>query len=416
MDGENTTVSSRQRVKIRFSFEAEYAGLLKDLPWHKPLSQWNRREAKFLDVKSGLSRHVVRFIEIGNRAFAVKETSAEVASKELHSYQQIQRLGVPALLPVGTVIRDEGLHTVETHLGPQAQPQTTGYIVTQLLDFALPHSFLFRRSFTKANRRRIWDAIVRLFVQMHCKGVYWGDASLSNMMIVFAKQPSPEIGIRTVLRAVLADAETVEVHHALSERLRTSDVEYFLESMAWTEADMKASGFIRGRVMTLEDQEYLLRRYMDLFEVEREEQKFELLTKIDVDALLGSFETSGQSKALLKHIYEHKWYLSERVGKEVSLEAAAEDWYRNHFKPVLRLFNESEILDDLQERTASSLYLDIMLHKFYLSERVGKDVGLLSAFGDYSRQFKHNDKLMDKLSKLGRLIQHLLAMDMDLNA
>ncbi len=410
MDGESNTVSSRRRVKIRLSFEAEYRRLLKDLPWHKPLAQWDRKDAKFLEVKSGLSRHVVRFIETGNMAFAVKETSAEVAVKELRSYQRIQLLGVPAVLPVGTVIRDEGMRTVETHLGPQAQTQSTGYLVTRLLDFALPHSFLFRRAFTKVNRRRIWDAVVHLFVQMHCKGVYWGDASLSNMMIVFAQQPSPELGIRTVLRAVLADAETVEVQNSLSERLRTSDVEYFLESMAWTEADMKASGIIRGRVMTLEDQKYILRRYADLFEVEREEQKFELLTKIDVDELLGSFETSGQSKALLKHIYEHKWYLSESVGKNVPLKSAAEDWYRNHFKPVLKLFNESEILDDLQERSASSLYLDIMLHKYYLSEQVGKDVGLSAAFEDYSQRFKNNRTLMNKLSKLGRSIQHMLTM------
>lgn len=272
----------------------------------------------------------------------------------------------------------------------------------------LPDSYLFKRGFSRENRRKIWDAIVRLFVQLHCKGVYWGDASLANMMILFAKERIPEIGYRTILRAMLADAETVEFHVNLSEKLRRADVEYFLESMVWTEADIQASGMTRDTLMTKEDQEYILNRYLDLYDVEREEQKFELITKIDVDALLGTFDHRGQSKALLKHIYEHKWYLSERQGKEIPIEQAANDWYTSVFKPAIRLFTEFEILDEFPESTPSSLYLEIMEHKYYLSEKMGKDVGLIAAFENLCRKREHSQGLMKKLTRLVHSAQKLL--------
>src|SRR6185369_14312704 len=154
---------------------------------------------------------------------------------------------------------------------------------------------------------RIWDTIVKLFVQLHLNSIYWGDASLSNMMILFAKEHYPEIGVRTVLKAVLADAETVEFPPVMSKQLRLADVDYFLESMHWTEADMHASGMITEPLMTKEDQDYILQRYLDLYDIEHEEEKFELITEMDVDELLGPFEQKGQGKALLQHIYEHKW-------------------------------------------------------------------------------------------------------------
>ncbi len=399
-------------MKLVLSIDPPDASRLQRLPWHKPLERWNKRDARFLEIRSGISRHVVRFIRIRGCAYAVKETTPEIAERESDSYLKLRALGIPALKPVGTVIREEGLVATTTRSVPQLAMRGTGYLITSLLEFSLPNSHLFRLAFRKENRRRIWDAIVRLFVQLHCKGVYWGDASLSNMMITFLNRRFPEIGIRTVLGAVLADAETVEFIPPgagnLSERLRRADIDYFLESMAWTEADMKASGIIREPLMTKEDQEYVLGRYLDLFEIEREEQTFGLITNIDVDSLLGPFERRGQSKALLQHIYEHKWYLSEREGHEIPVTEAARDWYVNVFKPVLMFFSAFRILDDFPERTASSLYLDIMLHKYYLSEKVGRDVGLRASFEEYVRQFKDNARTMEKMSGLMRSIEELV--------
>jgi len=266
------------------------------------LEKWGEAGVNFLQIKSGLSRHVVRFVKIRGKAFAVKETSGEAARREFEAYARLHVLGVPTLRPVGTAMRDEGMRSVATEVGNQIERHTTGYLVTQLLEFAIPDYFLFRRAFTKMNRKRIWESIIRLFVLLHSKGVYWGDPSLSNMMIVFGKENIPGLGVRTVLRAVLADAETVEFYPKLSEKMRMADVEYLFESMAWTEADLRSSGILGEPLMTTEDQNYFLRRYRDMMTIEEEEEKFALITKIDVDSLIGPFQAPGQARALLQHI------------------------------------------------------------------------------------------------------------------
>ncbi len=391
---------------VHFFFEARGVQYLRDLPWDTTLDAWGGR-VKFLQIKSGLSRHIVRFVRVRKRAFAIKETSGETAQREHASYKKLRALEIPTLLPIGTVIRDEGLVPVPTGVGSQLERHATGYLITEVLEYALPDYFLFRRSFAKVNRQKIWEAIIRLFVRLHYKGVYWGDASLSNMMIVFGKEDIPEIGVRTVLRAVLADAETVEFYPKLSPKMRMADIENFFESMAWTEADMRSSGMLRDPLMTPEDQQYIVRRYQDLLAIEEEEQHFELITRIDVDELLGPFQAPGQSKALLQHIYEHKWYLSERDRKEISIGDAALDWYLNVFKPVIAIFNEHSVIDEFPDRTAASLYLDIMLHKYYLSEKMGRDIGVVAAFDSYSKTFKDKGGAMEKMKQLARSVEKL---------
>ncbi len=395
-------------VELAMRFDDGRERFLQRLPWHKPLANWTRRDARFIPVRSGLSRHLVRFLRSGRHAFAVKETSEESARREYHTYRRLIALGVPSLLPAGFVIRREGLAPVATSVGLQAEPRATGYIVTQLLEYSLPNYILFQRRFRKENRNRIWDAIIRLFIDLHQKEVYWGDASLSNMMIVFAKQRFPEIGTRTVLRAVLADAETIEFLPHLSASMRMADIEHFLESMAWAEEDLRRGGAAPDPLMTAEDQRYVHERYRDLFEAEREAERFELITTIDVDRLLGTFQSKGQSRALLQHITEHKWYLSERKGREVSIGEAAQDWYRSVFTPVLRLFSEYDILDDFPESTAASLYLDIMLHKYYLSEQTGRDVGLYAAFEDYASRRRREGKPVDRMMLLMKSLRAVL--------
>lgn len=353
------------------------------LPWDRPLTAWEGHGVRLLDVKSGLSRHVVRFVDVRGRRFAVKGTSAESAEREYLRYTDLTRLRIPTLRPAGVVFRTDGINAVPTPVGPQFQRSETGYLVTELMENVVPDSFLFRRAFRTENRHRIWDAVIGLFLRLHTKGVYWGDASLANMLIHFSSEPVPGLGRRTLLRAVLADAETVEVHPSLSDALRHADLEYFLESLQWTAADLAAAGAARDPLLTQGDMEYLRRHYSERFAVEREMQTFALVTHIDADRLLGNFDVEGFGALLLRHIEEHKWYLSERQGREVDIAAAAEDWYRTVFRPVCRIFQEYGLLEHFPEKTASSLYVVIMEHKYFMSEREGRDVGLIAAVEDY---------------------------------
>jgi hypothetical protein len=321
---------------------------------------------------------------VEGRRFAIKETSETSALNELESYKRLRTMQIPSLTPIGVVVRDDGVVSVATRIGTQHQKRRTGYLITGLMEKVLPDSYLFRRTFTRENRNRIWDAVIRLFVQLHANGVYWGDASLANMLVHFSTTILPEMGRRTQLQAVLADAETVEVRPSLSDALRIADVEYFLESMLWNAADLRAGGGIRDPMVTEGDREYLRGFYAEQYAVELEMRSFELMTHIDVDRLLGPFDVKGYGKLLLQHISEHKWYLSERRGEEQTLIAAAEDWYAQIFRPVCRIFTECGLPANFPDKTASRMYVEIMEHKYLMSEKEHRDVGLVAALSDFA--------------------------------
>lgn len=400
-----------EEENVRFHVPSDVAPLLRILPWQVQLEGWEERKFKLLNVKSGLSRHVVRFVEIGERRFAIKETSFESARREYATYTYLQETGLHTLRPIGVASRNDGTEFVKTKIGDQPQERITGYLITELMEKVIPDAYLFRRGFSKSNRRRIWDAVIRLFVEMHSCGVYWGDASLANMLINFSTETVPGFGNRTILRAVLADVETVEIHRTLTDSLRLADVEFFIESMYWTEADLRASGVVREAVITKEDEQFLLDTYSERYQVEQEARWFELATKIDVDTLLGDFEVKGYARLLLKHINEHKWYLSERRSAEVPLAEAASDWYQEIFRPVCNLFKQYGFVEFFPDRTAASLYVEIMEHKYLLSEQARADVGLIVAAKDYVKRFAKEvpprGTLRSMLAELHALLRRL---------
>ncbi len=371
---------------VQFFVAPEMLNVVRDMPWKNSLETWSERYVKLLDVKSGLSRHVVRFVQSDGHRFAIKETSLESARREYQTYIRLREMGLHTLVPIGVVTRNDGTEIIETKIGSQPQERVTGYLITELMEKVVPDSFLFKRGFSKENRKRIWEAVIRLFVEMHIQGVYWGDASLANMLINFGTDVIPALGHRTNLRAVLADVETVEIHRSLTDSLRLSDVEFFIESMQWTEADLKASGIVRDAVITEEDQRFLLSSYKERYAIEQEMRSFELITNIDVDKLLGDFDVKGYAKLLLKHISEHKWYLSERQKREVPMVEAATDWYNEVFQPVCKVFIQYKFVDYFPEKTAASLYVEIMEHKYLMSEQAKKDVGLIAAAKDFVKR------------------------------
>ena len=85
------------------------------------------------------------------------------------------------------------------------------------------------RQVTPAYRDRLLDAMALLLVDLHRGGVYWGDCSLANTL--FRRD-----GDR--IQAYLVDAETSEVHPALSDGQRRFDLDILVENVAFGLADL----------------------------------------------------------------------------------------------------------------------------------------------------------------------------------
>ncbi|TAK59717.1 MAG: DUF4032 domain-containing protein [Bacteroidetes bacterium] len=387
-----------------------YLSEVQGLPWLHPISEWKQLGIKHLDIRRGIGRHVVIFIQIGNHNYVIKELGYDVARREIENYKRMLARGIHTLIPVGCVAREEEPLRVHTHIGEQYERNIVGHSVTLLVDRVLPDSQLYRRAFTFENRKRIWDAIVDLFIEMHANGVYWGDASLANTLVKFIKLDIPHIGKKTQLKAILADAETVEVRETLSDSLRLSDVNFFFESMEWVNEDLRAEGIVRDALTTELDKTYISENYERLFEVARRSKQFEKLSSLDMKLVLGTVREADYINTLEKHIEEHKWYLSEQRKQEIRFTDAAKDWLNNIFIPMCELFKSEGVVDVFPGKTASDLYVEIMTHKYYLSREKSSDVGMILAMRDYAKRFGVKQPYRGFWQKVSRKMRKILGV------
>ena len=118
-------------------------------------------------------------------------------------------------------------------------------IITRYLMRSLQLRRLFRRLPESARdyRERFLDAMSSLLVELHRGGIYWGDCSLANTLLLRDGQ---------ALQAHLVDAETSEIHVSLSEGQRRMDVDIAVENLAGDMLDIAATS---GRSMDDADDE-----------------------------------------------------------------------------------------------------------------------------------------------------------------
>jgi hypothetical protein len=374
-------------IDLEIKVEKEYFSDVMPLPWDLSLDEWTSTAVKLLNVKHGISRHPIIFVKSGNYKFAIKETNEQMAEKEIIAYQKLHQKGIPALAPVGYIIRTDEPIIEKTFYGTQVIENKTGYVITIVAEKVLPDSLLYKKKFRLENRRKIWDAAIDLFVKLHTRGIYWGDASLANMLIQFKKERIPNLGKKTVLEAIMADTETVEFPRTMSRALREADLETFFDSMDWYLEDLRIAGITKDPIMVTEGKDYIRTQYEKLLAIQDKENEFEEITNLDVKNLLGEFSEVEYGDILLDHIEKHKWYLNQNSDKEIPFEDAAKDWYDNVFIPICDIFRQEKLVELFPGKTASDLYVEIMQHKYYLSQEAGKDVGFTTAMKDYCETF-----------------------------
>jgi hypothetical protein len=403
---------------------AEDRQRLEGLPWHARLETWAEQGVSLLIIRRGESRHPVVFIERAGVRYAIKETTPHMAEREVHNLREIERRGIPTLMPVGSV-------TVPAPPIPLEVPQLggaiqyisgdRGYTVTRLAPRVIPHSLLYRIPFAKRTKQRLLSAIAVLLVELHEHGVYWGDPSLANVLM--------RIDGRRIL-AIMADAETAELFpEAISEGLREQDLASFGESLAWQAEDLRLARDLPEDTQLLGERDfrYFQQRYRWL----RHEHSMladapEFTTFYQIERFLHSLNRAGYALVgttghALRHImtvrpgwyqrrinellhisvpgpYARRFYnmivghqviMSEKEGCDVSIEEAAKDWYDNYHLPAILLLRRylTSDQDPLQA------YFALMEHKWRLSEKAGYEIPLEDAIIAWSMQHAETSQL-----------------------
>lgn len=190
-------------------FRREAPALL-GLPWTLPLEEWPEAGVSFLELPVGESRHIVRFVSLDGEVVAIKELPLRPGQKEYGVLRALEEKGAPTVRVVGLVERPD---------------EDVAVVVTSYLARSLQLRRLFRRlpEAARRHRERLLDAMATLLVELHRNGVYWGDCSLANTLLLRDGQ---------ALMAHLVDAETSEVYETLSDGQRSLDVDLAVENVA----------------------------------------------------------------------------------------------------------------------------------------------------------------------------------------
>src|SRR6478735_1976620 len=222
------------------------------LPWSTPLEEWTEH---VVPLPRGLSRHVVRIIQLGANTYAVKETVEAIAFREYRLLRDLQRMGLPAVLAQGVVTG---------RLDEDGEPLPAA-LLTEHLRFSLPYRSLFSHGLTAANLPSLVDALVVLLVRLHLADFFWGDVSLSN--VLFRRSAGG-------FAAYLVDAETGELKPSLSEQMREYDLTIATENVFAELLDLQASDSLDHEVQAHEISELLADRYHALWEELTAEEQF----------------------------------------------------------------------------------------------------------------------------------------------
>ncbi|THG30248.1 DUF4032 domain-containing protein [Naasia lichenicola] len=373
---------------------------LLDLPWDLPLQDWP--DENIATLPKGISRHLVRFVNLSGYVIAVKETSDDLARREYEMLRTLQRLEIPCVEPVAVIAgrTDENGAPLDSVL------------VTRHLKFSLPYRALFSQSLRPDTATRLVDALALLLVRLHIIGFFWGDVSLSNTL--FRRDAGS-------FAAHLVDAETGKLYTGgLSNGQRENDLEVARVNIAGELMDLEAGGRVADEFDALEISERIVAQYRTLWKeltgwetfpnqerwrinerVDRlNELGFdieELVIKTDesgtqvriqpkvVDAghhqrrlirLTGIDAQENQARRLLNDLDSY----SAAFGKpHLDEEAMAHEWVSTVFEPVVRA-----IPKDLKGKLEpAEIFHQLLEHRWFMSQNQSRDVPLAEAVSAY---------------------------------
>ena len=374
---------------------------LLDLPWAVPLEDWPT--SAIVSLPRGLSRHTVRFVRLGDDVYAIKELTERFAQREYRLLRDLARLDIPAVEAVAVVtgrVTEEG-------------EELDSALITRHLQFSLPYRALFSTTLRSDTTTRLLDALAVLLVRLHMTGFYWGDCSLSNTL--FRRDAG-------AFAAYLVDAETGELHPAVSEGQRAQDIEIARTNVLGDLLDLQAGDLLHASIDPVDTADEICRRYsglwaeltgpevLDVAEWHRVDSRIRRLNKLGFDVaelqiqhnagerravvrpkvvdagyhqrkllrLTGLDVEENQARRLLNDLEAFRAHLTDTAG-ERDEEIAAHRWLLESFQPTVAAV-PAELRRKLEP---AQLFHEVLDHRWYLSEAAGQDVGLAAATKSY---------------------------------
>ncbi|MFP5282836.1 MAG: DUF4032 domain-containing protein [Actinomycetes bacterium] len=369
------------------------------LPFDIPLEEWP--EDNLVALPRGISRHVVRFVRVGNEVYAVKEVLEHLARHEYRLLRDLARLDTPSVEAVG-VVTDRF-----TPFGEPLDP----ILITRHLQFSLPYRSLFSRGVRQDTVNRLVDAMVVLLARLHLIGFLWGDVSLSNTL--FRRDAG-------AFAAYLVDAETGELHDELTRGQREHDLQIARTNLFGEFCDLEAGGLLDAALDPLVLVETIENRYRELWgeltgveefdeaQMHRIESRVRRLNALGFDVaeldittdfagstiriqpkvvdaghhsrrllrLTGLDTEENQARRLLNDLDYYR-AITDQQGADEAI--VAHQWLTDRFEPVTAAV-PAEMRGKLEP---AEFYHEVLEHRWFMSERAGREVPLTEAAEGY---------------------------------
>ncbi|MDR2427292.1 MAG: ParB/RepB/Spo0J family partition protein [Endomicrobium sp.] len=91
---------------------------------------------------------------------------------------------------------------------------------------------------------------------------------------------------------------------------------------------------------------------------------------------------------LYEEIENYKNSYNKGQFQKLSIIYASYHWYEYRFIPAISIIEEEDVLSGFPNRTYTDLYVWIQQHKYYLSQKVGYDVGFDFTAHDFFKKYK----------------------------
>jgi hypothetical protein len=369
-----------------------------DLPWDEPLEAWD--SPRLVNLIRGISRHVVRFVEYEGALYALKELPERPARREWTLLRRLEGQALPVVEAVGIV----------TERGDDLDP----ILITKHLEYSLPYRALFSGAGIPDLRTHLLNGLAELLARLHLRGFFWGDCSLSNAL--FRRDAG-------ALSAYLVDAETGELHGQLSDGQRAYDLDIAQTNIVGELLDVDAEVGLPKDLDPDETAEETVARYEALWsELTREEtfgaeerykvdERLHRLNELGYDVeeiqlvatptgyrlrldphvvepghhrhrllrLTGLDAQENQARRMLNDIARFREAEERKQKRTLSESVVASRWRQEVFEPTIAAVPE-ELWSALP---AAEVFHQVLEHRWFLSEKAGKDVGIDEAVRAY---------------------------------
>jgi hypothetical protein len=395
MGGENAQGMTTSRFQLLA--RAGHSSFL-ELPWELPLEEW--QSERLLNPVRGIGRHVVRFVEQDGRLYALKELPERIARREYTLLRRLEGQGLPVVEAAGLVTERGG--------------DLDGVLITRHLDYSLPYRALFAGRVVTDLRSHLLNALVELIARLHLRGFFWGDCSLSNAL--FRRDAG-------ALSAYLVDAETGELHGTLTNGQRDYDLDLARTNVFGELLDVDAEVGLPPDVDPEKTSAAIVEGYEALWRELTHEETFGPDERFRLDERLHRLNTLGfdideiqltagdggyrlvldphvvepghhrqrllrltgldgqenQARRMLNDFVRYKEALERREGRVLSDGVVASRWRDEVFEPTI-----AAVPEELRGRLeAAELFHQVLEHRWFLSERARKDVGIEEAVRSY---------------------------------